>query len=148
VKLRPATTALLLTAAALLTPAVVLAQFTSFVAPPRKAAVDSTRPTVAAAKTKADSVARMSLTDMKTWVDSAAGTSTQVAMASDTTAAASASVPVPAASTNASGRNTTTTFSSGSIAPNTASPLPFYLATGLVTLSAGLFLLRRKRARA
>src|SRR5206468_10321745 len=84
VKLRLATTAFVLSAAVLLTPGVVSAQFTTFVAPPHKALVDSAPHTVVAAKTKSDSVARMSLTDMKTWVDSAAGTSTQIAMASDT----------------------------------------------------------------
>jgi hypothetical protein len=150
VKLRLATTACLLTGAALLAPGVASAQFTTFVAPPHKAVVDSTPHTVVAAKAKSDSVARMPLTDMKTWVDSAAGTSTQVAMASDTgTAAAASNVSVPAPTPTANGRNTTTSFSNGAIAPNTASPLPIYLATGLITLSAGLLLLRRRaRARA
>lgn len=139
-RLRKATTAILLTAATVLTPTVLSAQFTTFVAPPRKAAVDSAPKTIAA-KARADSVARMSLTDMKTWVDSAAGTSTQVATANDTTmAAANAAVPAP----NADAR-TTTTFSNGAIAPNTASPLPAYLAAGFASLSVGLFLLRRRR---
>ena len=143
-ELRKATTAILLTAATLLTPAALSAQFTTFVAPPRKAAVDSAPATVAAAKSHADSVARMSLTDMKTWVDSAAGTGTQVASATDTTmTAANASLPaVPAPNGNA---GTTTTFSNGAIAPNTASPLPAYLAAGLATFSVGLILLRRRR---
>ena len=142
-ELRKATTAILFTAAALLAPAALSAQFTTFVAPPRKAAADSAPKTVAA-KARADSVARMSVTDMKTWVDSAAGTSTQVASASDTTmAAANAAATAPQAA-NANAR-TTTTFSNGAIAPNTASPLPAYLAAGLASLSAGLFLLRRRR---
>ena len=142
-ELRKATTAILLTAAALLTPAVSSAQFTTFVAPPRKAVVDSA-PTTVAAKARADSVARMSLTDMKTWVDSAAGTSTQVASTNDTTmAAANASAPAPQVpSGNA---HSTTTFSNGAIAPNTASPLPAYLAAGLTMFSIGLFLVRRRR---
>ena len=142
-ELRKATTAILLSAATLLTPAALSAQFTTFVAPPRKAAADSAPATVAA-KARADSVARMSLTDMKTWVDSAAGTSTQVASANDTTMAAAnaAMTPPPAATGNA---RTTTTFSNGAIAPNTASPLPAYLAAGLASFSVGLFLLRRRR---
>jgi len=143
VELRKATTAILLAAAIMLTPAVLSAQFTTFVAPPRKAAVDSAPATVAAAKARADSVARMSLTDMKAWVDSAAGTSTQVASANDTTlAAANATSTAPAPNGN---DRTTTTFSNGAIAPNTASPLPAYLAAGLTTFSVGLFLLRRRR---
>ena len=140
--LRKTTTAILLTAATLLTPAALSAQFTTFVAPPRKAVGDSA-PTTVAAKARADSVARMSLTDMKTWVDSAAGTNTQVASANDTTmAAANAAVAAPQVPNNA---RTTTTFSNGAIAPNTASPLPAYLAAGLASFSVGLFLLRRRR---
>ena len=141
--LRKTTTAILLTAAALLTPAALSAQFTTFVAPPRKAAVDSA-PTTVAAKARADSVARMSLTDMKTWVDSAAGTSTQVATANDTTMAA-ANAAVPAPQVPSGNARTTTTFSNGAIAPNTASPLPAYLAAGLASFSVGLFLLLRRR---
>ena len=142
-ELRKATTAILLAAATFLTPAALSAPFTTFVAPPRPAAVAST-PTTVAAKARADSVARMTLTDMKTWVDSAAGTSTQVATANDTTmAAANAAASAPQApSGNA---RTTTTFSNGAIAPNTASPLPAYLAAGLASFSVGLFLLRRRR---
>ena len=143
-ELRKATTAILLTAATLLTPAALSAQFTTFVAPPRKAAVDSAPATVAATKARADSVARMSLTDMKTWVDSAAGTGTQVASATDTTMTA-ANAALPAAPPPNANASTTTTFSNGAIAPNTASPLPAYLAAGLATFSVGLFVMRRRR---
>jgi LPXTG-motif cell wall-anchored protein len=143
VELRKSTTAILL-AATLLTPAALSAQFTTFVAPPRKAAVDSAPATVAAAKARADSVARMSLTDMKAWVDSAAGTSTQVASVTDTTMAAANATSPAAPAPNANDR-TTTSFSNGAIAPNTASPLPAYLAAGLASFSVGLFLLRRRR---
>ena len=73
VTLRSATTAMTLCAATLLMPAALSAQFTTFVAPPRKATVDSAKATVAVAKARADSVARMTLSDMKAWVDSAAG---------------------------------------------------------------------------
>ena len=141
--LRKATTAILFTAATLLTPAALSAQFTTFVAPPRKAVADSA-PTTVAAKARADSVARMSLTDMKTWVDSAAGTSPQVANVNDTTMAA-AKAAAPATEAASGNVRTTTTFSNGAIAPNTASPLPAYLAAGLASFSVGLFLLRRRR---
>jgi LPXTG-motif cell wall-anchored protein len=143
VELRKATTAILFTAATLLTPAVSSAQFTTFVAPPRKVVVDST-PTTVAAKARADSVARMSLTDMKSWVDSAAGTSTQVASANDTTMAA-ANVAAPMPQVPSGDAHSTTTFSNGAIAPNTASPLPAYVAAGLAMFSVGLFLVRRRR---
>ena len=141
-ELRKATTAILFTAATLLTPAALSAQFTTFVAPPRKAAVDSPA-TVVAAKARADSVARMSLTDMKSWVDSAAGTSTQGASANDTTMAA-ANAAAPAVQVPPGDTRTTTSFSNGAIAPNTASPLPAYLAAGLASFLVGLFLLRRR----
>lgn len=140
--LRQATTAILFSAATLLTPSALSAQFTTFVSPPRKTVVDSAKATVAVAKAKADSVSRMTLTDMKAWVDSAAGKSVQVATVSDTTmTTANAATPT---APNAATR-TTTTFSNGAIAPNTASPLPAYLAAGFASLSAGLFLLRRRR---
>lgn len=142
-ELRKATTAILLAAATLLTPAALSAQFTTFVAPPRKAAVDSA-PTTVAAKARADSVARMSLTNMKEWVDSAAGTSTQIASANDTTMAA-ANAAAPAPQVPSGNARTTTTFSNGAIAPNTASPLPAYVAAGVASFSVGLILLRRRR---
>jgi hypothetical protein len=149
VKLRSVTTALLL-AATIAIPAGLQAQITTFVVPPRKAGADSGKPaTVAEIKAKNDSITRMSITGMKEWVDSAAGVNTTVAGANDTTMAsanAPASAPTSAAP-NASGR-TTTTFSNGAIAPNTASPLPAYLATGIASLSAGLALLLALRRRA
>lgn len=141
---RKATTAVLFSASALLAPAAASAQITTFVAPPRKAAVDSVKPTVAQAKAKADSVARMSVSDMKAWVDSAAGTGTDVATASDTTMAA-ANAAVTTQQPNANPRSTTTTFSNGAIAPNTATSLPTYFAAGLALFVSGLVLLRRRR---
>ena len=141
-ELRKTTTAIFLALATLLTPAALSAQFTTFVAPPRKTAADSAPATVAAVKARADSVARMSLTDMKTWVDSAAGTGTQVATANDTTMTAANAATATPPDANA---RTTTTFSNGAIAPNTASPLPAYLAAGFASFFAGLLLLWRGR---
>ena len=142
-KLRHATTVMLFSAAMMLTPAALSAQFTTFVAPPRKATVDSVKPTPTVAKAKADSVSRMSLSDMKAWVDSAAGTSTQVATANDTTMAEANAAAV--ATQPATPTRTTTSFSNGAIAPNTATSLPTYLVAGLVTFAAGLLLLKRPR---
>jgi len=146
VKLRPTTIGLILSAAALLTPAALPAQFTTFVAPPRKAASESAKPSVVAvAKARADSVSRMSLTDMKSWVDSAAGTTKPALTATDTamTSADTLMAPTPVSSATA---RTTTTFSNGAIAPNTATSLPTLLVVGLLSLTAGLVLLRRRRA--
>ena len=145
--LRSATTAMMFSAAALLMPTVLSAQFTTFIAPPRKAAVDSPKATVVAAKARADSVARMTLSDMKAWVDSAAGVSSaKIAAASADTTMASAVATVP--DERAAPSRTTTTFSNGAIAPNTASPLPAYLVTGLASLAAGMLLLGLRQRRA
>jgi len=146
VKLRPTTIGLILSAAALLTPAALPAQFTTFVAPPRKAAADSAKPSVVAvAKARADSVSRMSLTDMKAWVDSAAGT-TKPALSATDTAMTRADTLVATTSTPSATAHTTSTFSNGAIAPNTATSLPTLLVAGLLSLTAGLLLLRRRRA--
>ncbi|PYP68818.1 MAG: hypothetical protein DMD26_00895 [Gemmatimonadetes bacterium] len=137
---------MIFSAAALLTPAVLSAQFTTFVAPPRQAAVDSAKTTVAVTKARADSVARMSLTDMKAWVDSAAGVpGTKVATANDT---AMASVATAVPDQRVEPGRTTTTFSNGAIAPNTATPLPAYLVAGLASLIVGMLLLRLRARRA
>jgi uncharacterized membrane protein YphA (DoxX/SURF4 family) len=56
---------------------------------------------------------------------------------------ASNTTTTSSASTHAS----TTTFSNGAIAPNTASPLPAYLAAGFASLTAGLLLLFGLRRR-
>ena len=141
--LRQVTTTICFSVATLLAPSALLAQFTTFVAPPQKQpAATPAKPVVASAKTKADSVKRMTLSDMKTWVDSAAGTSTQV-VGSDTIMPPSNPVqplpPVPAADHH------TTSFSNGAVAPSTATPLPTYLVAGVVIFGVGLSLLRRRR---
>jgi hypothetical protein len=137
---------MIFSAAALLMPTVLSAQYTTFIAPPRKA-VDSAKATVAVAKARADSIARMSLSEMKAWVDSAAGVSSaKIAAASTDTTMVSAVATVP--DERAAPSRTTTTFSNGAIAPNTASPLPEYLVTGLGAFAAGMLLLGLRQRRA
>ena len=143
--LRSISTALLFAATAAMAPAPLLAQITTFVAPPRKAAVDSAKATVAAAAAKADTTKRMALTDMKAWVDSAAGVASPQVATADT---AMYSTTQPTTSSTASHTSGTTSFSNGAIAPNTASPLPFYLAGGFVLILAGIGTLRLARRRA
>ncbi|HEY2853091.1 MAG TPA: hypothetical protein VGJ18_09615 [Gemmatimonadaceae bacterium] len=141
--LRQATTTILFSAATLLAPSALSAQFTTFVAPPQKQPVATpAKPTVASAKTKADSVHRMTLTDMKAWVDSAAGTSTQVAV---TDTIINASNPVPSLPPAPMPERRTTSFSNGAVAPSTASALPTYLVGGVAIFAAGLLLLRRRQ---
>lgn len=143
--LRSITTGLFFAATAAMAPAPLLAQITTFVAPPRKEAVDSAKATVAAAAAKADTTKRMALTDMKAWVDSAAGVaSPQVATADTAMYSATQPTTPPSSASRASG---TTSFSNGAIAPNTASPLPFYFAGGFVLILVGMGTLRLARRR-
>ena len=141
--LRSITTAIFFSATAALAPAPLFAQITTFVAPPRKVAVDSAK-TVAAATAKADTVARMKLTNMRAWVDSAAGVSTTQVASADTSTFLAAQ---PAASATANPGSPTTSFSNGAIAPNTASPLPFYFAAGFVLVLIGVGTLHLARRR-
>jgi hypothetical protein len=115
-----------------LAPAAAAAQFTTFIAPPNPVK-DSIKAVVAAEqKAAADSVTRAQIANMKTWVDSAAG------------------VVVPATDTAFKVQTVTATTetSAGMVAPDTASPVPFLLASGLVGLLFGLYLVRRPRPKA
>jgi hypothetical protein len=115
-----------------LAPASAAAQFTTFIAPPNPVK-DSIQAVVAAEqKAAADSVTRAQIANMKTWVDSAAG------------------VMVPATDTAFAVQTVTATTetSGGLMAPDTASPVPFLLASGLMGLLIGLYLVRRPRPKA
>jgi len=148
VKRRSITIGLALSVSALVMPAGLKAQFTTFVRHPApKAAVDSTKPaTVAAAHARSDSITRMSITSMKEWVDSAAGTTSAPSPTDSVTVATTTTATAAAAAPNVNARSTTT-FSNGAIAPNTASPLPAYLAAGFASLGVGLLLMLRLRRR-
>ena len=113
-------------------PGVARAQFTTFI-PPQPKAVDSVKAVVVAqAKAQTDSVVNMQLTNMKTWVDSAAGITPLPATAPDTVAPTTAPVTAtPAATVIRNGRR----------APATASSLPLIALIGAVTLALGLFLI-------
>lgn|SRR5688572_2917971 len=113
-----------------LSASVASAQITTYVAPPRPLAP---LPMVAAADSaQRDSVARAAMTNMKTWVDSAAGVAVP-AHVGDT---------IPATDP---GRPVTTTFADGSVAPATASTLPSLLLAGLVSLVIGAVLLAHRQ---
>lgn len=104
------------------------AQITTYIAPPKPA---MTPQMVASADSaQRDSVAAVATTNMKAWVDSAAG------------------VTVPASvgdSTVDPGKPDLTTFSDGAIAPNTATALPAIGLFGVVVALAGLAILMRRR---
>ena len=121
-------------AALMLSTSQLSAQITTYVAPPRPLA-PSPQMVAAADADQRDSVAQATMTNMKAWVDSAAG------------------VTVPARvgdsiSTNDPGRpvTTTTTFEDGSVAPATASDLPAFAVFGLFAFVFGTAL-RGKRHR-
>lgn len=102
------------------------AQITTYIAPPRPKA--SPQMVAAADSARADSAAAVAMTNMKTWVDSAAGVSVP-ANVGDTTRVDS----IPPA--------VVTTFEDGSVAPNTASALPTIALAGVVFFAAGAVLL-------
>lgn len=111
-------------------PGVAGAQFTTFI-PPHNTAVDSVKAVVVAqTKARADSAVNVQLTNMKTWVDSAAG----VAPVATTPAGSLADV---ATTTTAS----TTTMRNGRRAPATASPLPLIVLLGALSLGVGVTVL-------
>lgn len=114
-----------------LAPGAASAQFTTFI-PPQNRARDSVQAAaVATQKAAADSVTRAGVTNMTTWVDSAAGTVT----------------PRTIADSLATTNQPATGFANGSTAPMTASPLPTLLLTGAISLFAGLLLLASTRER-
>ena len=131
-----------LVAALMFLPVVASAQITTFVPPPRK--VDSVKQAIVAEqRVRSDSVARMTLTDMKAWVDSAVGAVETAANVVDTTVAA-----IPATTDTrrpVSATKETTTFSDGAIAPDTASPLPLLALAGLICLVLGVVMLAGRR---
>ena len=112
-------------------PQVGHAQFTTFI-PPRNKVADSIKTTTAATqKAKTDSSINAQLTNMKTWVDSAAGVVAPPIGVTDT-AAPPANVPVAAADTAMP--------AVGTRAPATASNLPLIALTGFGLLVAGTIL--------
>src|SRR5438309_6276897 len=88
------------------------AQITTYIAPPRPLA-PSPLAVATADSARRDSVAQATVTNMKAWVDSAAGVSVPEHVGAIDTALA-----------KDSSRAVATTFSNGSVAPATASTLP------------------------
>ena len=130
------------------------AQFTGVVMPPpaKPAPVAQQAPTQTLAERR-DSATRVTMSNMKDWVDSAAAKlGVTPAPAPAASAADSAQAPVvtppaaPAPQHPASHVAETTEFREGARAPNTATPIPMLALLGLISLTAGLWLLRRRRA--
>lgn len=114
-----------------LAPATAAAQFTTFISPPNPIKDSIKAAVVAEQKAAVDSVTRAQIANMKTWVDSAAG------------------IVVPATDTafvvkTITGDTVTTVIkSSGMLAPNTASAVPFLLVTGILGMLIGIAMIRR-----
>ena len=109
------------------------AQITTYIAPPRQPK-PSPQMVAAADSARADSAAAVAMTNMKSWVDSAAGVAVPPSVG-DTTRADS----VPPA--------VVTTFEDGAVAPNTASALPTIAVFGVAVFAAGAVLLATGRPR-
>src|SRR5215213_4656066 len=114
------------------------AQFTTFI-PPQSKLTDSVKTAVVAQqKAQGDSVARVQLTNMKTWVDSAAGV-----VAPPMTVADSLAQPTlqDTAAKTVVATDSAPTLRNGARAPATASPLPLMALIGVVTLAIGTVML-------
>jgi hypothetical protein len=110
-------------------PGIARAQFTTFI-PPVNKTVDSVKAAVVAEqKVQQDSVATAQMTNMKTWVDSAAGI-----LPTPVTPVDSLGVAATTSATTVD----STMFANGTRAPATASLLPLLLLVGLGFIGAGI----------
>ena len=116
-------------------PSVAAAQFTTFITPPNPAKDSIKAAVVAEQKAAADSVTRAQIANMKTWVDSAAGV---IVPPADTAFAVRTVI----------GDTLMTTTSTGLVAPNTASAVPFLLLTGILGMLIGVAMIRRPQVKA
>ena len=127
-----------------LLPGTVAAQFTTFT-PPRQR-VDTTRVAQTPAQQQqatADSIARVTITNMKAWVDSAAG-DVVVNRVDSTGRPVAATGPVTSGNTGrtATPAESTMAFRDGARAPDTATYLPLLVLVGTGALGVGVVLLR------
>lgn len=106
------------------------AQITTYIAPPR---VQAPQLIAAADSARRDSVATATMTNMKAWVDSAAGVA----------------VPAHVGDSLAvdPGRPVVTTFDDGAVAPATASSLPLIALGGVLALGVGAMLVSTRARR-
>ncbi len=106
------------------------AQITTYIAPPKP--VMTPQMVATADSLRKDSVAAVAATDMKAWVDSAAGITVPDRVGDSTIV-------------DPGKPEVTTTFSDGSLAPNTATALPAMGLFGVVAVFAGAALLMRRQ---
>ena len=146
---------LFLSSAAVLTlfAAPASAQFTGVLIPPPAKAAQVVQAPAQTGAERRDSAVRVTMTNMKDWVDSAAATlgvtpAPASALATDS-ALPAVVAPAPAAHVeHAAPAKATETkeFREGAPAPNTATVIPMLALLGLASLVVGLWLLRARRA--
>ena len=122
-------------------PTISWAQFTTFIPPQNKLADSAKTAVVAQEQARTDSVMRIKLTDMKAWVDSAAGSLALPTNATDPTAAP---IPTPARDTgmlSVAAADSAARLRHGARAPNTASDLPMLALLGAIGLAIGTVML-------
>jgi hypothetical protein len=125
-------------------PTMTWAQFTTFIPPQKKLADSMQTVAVAQERARADSVMRIKLTDMKAWVDSAAGTVAMPTTAADPTATPNPIPTTPARDTAAftpAAADSALRLRHGAKAPNTASDLPMLALIGAIALAIGTVML-------
>ena len=116
------------------------AQITTYVAPPKPAG--PTKQMVASADSaRRDSIQAVQMSNMKVWVDSAAGVSVPAGVGD--TLAIPANDPGLVTESQPE-RPVTTTFSNGSVAPATATQLPTLVIAGAVVLVIGAALVTHR----
>jgi hypothetical protein len=130
---QPMVRTLFASAALMLVASAANAQITTYVAPPRPLA-PSPQMVASADSARRDSVAQATMTNMKAWVDSAAGVAAPRFVGGVDSAAIA----------NDPGRPVVTTFSEGSVAPATASDLPTLALLGFVLFAVGALLLANR----
>jgi hypothetical protein len=130
-------------------PTIASAQFTTFIPPRNKAADSAKTAVVEQQRAKADSIVKVQLTNMKTWVDSAAGVVAPPSTAADSMASMAASMatlPSPAARdtqmfARAAVADSAPRLRNGERAPATASDLPLLALIGAIALGIGTVML-------
>jgi hypothetical protein len=129
---------LVILALSALLPTTALGQFTTFVSPPRPRADTTVKTTPAQQRVVTDSLSRVAITNMKAWVDSAAG---DVVVNRTDSAGRPVAAPGPVTS-SAAAAESTTVFRDGARAPDTATWLPLMVLVGASAIGVGVVLLR------
>jgi hypothetical protein len=128
-------------------PTMVWGQFTTFIPPqpPRAKVTDSAKTVVIRHETvRTDTIMRMRLTDMRAWVDSAAGSVAPPSTAPkppESVPTIPASLAHDTASISFVARDSAVRVRHGTRAPATASELPLLAAIGAAALAVGTVLL-------